>query len=92
MMKAPLERLWNEHFAEECAAIDTEEERALMKKVAAMYEAINGLLTAEESNALERYTEALCELQSSFLKKAFFKGCEFSAAFLLDMILFGEAP
>lgn len=33
-MKEIIEKLWNEYFSYECAVIDNEEERALIKKAA----------------------------------------------------------
>lgn len=37
-MKEILEKLWNEYFFEECAVIETEAERKLMKKTAQLHE------------------------------------------------------
>ncbi len=82
-MKEILEKLWEEHFAEKCAAMDTEEERVLAKKVALMHKTVNELLAKEQIDAIEKYIEALREIQESFVKKAFFKGCEFAMSFFL---------
>ena len=82
-MKQPLEKLWNEYFAEECALITTEEERALIKKAARMHETMNEALTKEQSEAIEKYIDSLYENQVYFARKAFFKGCEFTLSFLL---------
>ena len=84
-MKDLLEELWSEHFAEECAAIHTEEERALIKRAAEMHKTANELLTKEQCEAVEEYIEALYEIQGFFVKRAFFKGCEFTTAFLLKV-------
>jgi len=89
-MKQPLEKLWNEYFADECSVIDTEEERALGKKAVEMHEAAGESLTAEQIAVIEKYVDVLCELQNSFVKKAFFKGCEFCASFLLKIGLKDE--
>ena len=83
-MEETLERLWNEFFAEECSVIDTREERELLKKSIEMHEAVNESLTKEKSEIVERYTELLYEIQSVFVKKAFFKGCDFAISFFLQ--------
>ena len=83
-MKETLEKLWNEYFAEECAAIDTKEERALAKQALQMHNMANELLTTEQRGAIEKYIETLFEMQDSLVKKAFFKGCEFTISFLLE--------
>lgn len=87
-MKETLEKLWKEYFAEECAATDTEEERALAKKALEMHKTVNELLTKEQIVATEKYIDALFEMQDSFVKKAFFKGCEFAISFLFEANFF----
>ena len=72
-----LEKMWNEYFLEECARIESAEERELEKKAALMHERANELLTVE---AIEKYVEALHAVQGCFIKKAFFKGCEYAIA------------
>lgn len=89
-MQAPLEKLWNDYFADECAVIDTEEEKAMAKKAVEIHEAASKSLTKEQIDEIEKYVDVLCEIQYSLVKKAFFKGCEFCAAFLFEMGL-GEA-
>ena len=84
-MNKIVEKLWNEYFSEECSVIDTEEERVLIKKAADMYEAANELLTTEQLSAIENYVDKLCEINDSFAKKAFLKGCEFAASFFLEV-------
>ena len=83
-MKLTLEKLWNEYFAEECAAMNSEEERALSKRAIELHKGVIELLTKEQNDAIEGYIDALFEIQESFVKKAFFKGCEFATAFLLE--------
>ena len=83
-MKTTLEKLWNEYLSGECAEIDTDEERELMKKAVELHEKANALLNAEQKDAVEKYVDALCDTESVFVKKAFFKGCEFSVSFLLE--------
>ena len=84
-MKDILEKLWDEYFAETCAVIDTEDERKLSKKATDMHGMANAMLTKEQSEAIEAYIDVLCELQGSFVKKAFFKGSEFAVAFMLKI-------
>ena len=83
-MRETLESLWEEYYAEKCAKIETEEERALAKTAAEKREIMRGLLTMEQGVALENYIEALYELQIVFLKKAFLKGCRFLTSFFRE--------
>ena len=83
-MKQTLEHLWNEYLSQECAAIDTDEERALTKKAAELHESANALLNSSQQSAVEKCVDALLDLEALFVKKAFFKGCEFAVSFLLE--------
>ena len=84
-MKKTLEKLWNEYLLDECAAINTNEERTLMKKTVELHEKVNALLNKEQEEAVEKYVDALCDMEALFVKKAFFKGCEFAVSFLLEV-------
>ncbi|MBO5354439.1 MAG: hypothetical protein J6B09_00045 [Clostridia bacterium] len=84
-MKETLEKLWNEYLLDECAAINTNEERTLMKKTVELHEKVNALLNKEQEEAVEKYVDALCDMEALFVKKAFFKGCEFAVSFLLEV-------
>ena len=83
-MKETLEMLWNARFEEKCALIRTKEEKLLAKKVAATHRTAVRSLTAEQSELVEEYVEALHEMEHYFLKRAFFDGCEFAVSFLLE--------
>lgn len=85
-MKETMEKLWDEYLADKCAVIDTDEERALTKKVVELHEKANALLEKNQEDAVERYVDALCDLEALFAKKAFFTGCEFAVSFLLESI------
>ena len=85
-MKEALESLWNEYLAETCAVMDTDEERTLTKEVLEKHKIAIDLLTKEQHTAVENYVDALCEIQAIFVKKAFFKGCYFSASFLIELL------
>ncbi len=87
-MKKTLEDLWNEYLLEECAAIESEEERNLTKKTAKLHESANALLNNEQKEAVEKYVDALCDLEALFAKKAFLRGCEFSVSFLSELGIF----
>ena len=89
-MKEELEKIWNEYLAEECAAINTEEERVLIRKAGERRKTASELLTAEQSNAIEKYVEVLYDIQSFCIKKAFFKGCEFAMSFLFELETWGK--
>ena len=84
-MKNILEGLWDDYFSEQCAVIDTEEERALTKRVAELHKTANALLSKEQSDAIEKYVDELCDIQAIFAKKAFLKGCEFASSFLWEV-------
>ena len=83
-MKETLEKLWNEYLAEESSLIDTDEERDLTRKTADLNTKAVALLNKDQQDAVEKYVDALCDLEALFIKKAFFKGCEFSVSFLLE--------
>ncbi|MBR2011231.1 MAG: hypothetical protein IKA06_05760 [Clostridia bacterium] len=83
-MKQTLEKLWNDYLLEKCAAIDTDEERRLTKQAAELHEKANDLLNKDQQAAVEKYVDALCDIEALFVKKAFCKGCEFSVSFLLE--------
>lgn len=85
-MKKTLEKLWNEYLVDECAVIDTDEERKLTKRVAKLHEKANALLNKEQEDAVEKYVDPLCDVEALFVKKAFCKGCEFAVSFLLEVI------
>ena len=89
-MKTTLEKLWNEYLADECAVIDTDEERALTKKNAGLHEKAVAPLSNEQRVAVEEYADSLCELEALFVRKAFIKGCEFAASFLLEVKKFND--
>ena len=83
-MKETLEKLWNEYLLDESAEIDTEEERELLKKTTELYEKANILLNKEQKEAVQKYIDALCDVEALFAKKAFLKGCEFAISFVLE--------
>ncbi len=83
-MKETLEKLWNEYLSEECAAVDTDEGKRLAKKAVELHKKANALLNKDQEDAVEKYVDALCDIEALFVKKAFFKGCEFAVSFLLE--------
>ena len=83
-MKKTLEKLWSEYLSSECAVIDTDEERILTKKASELHERLDALLDNDQREAVERFVDALCDVNAIFTKKAFFKGCEFATSFLLE--------
>ncbi len=83
-----LEKLWDEYLSDECSAIKTNEEKLLAKGAIEKHKIINELLTKEQNEAVEKYIDAICEIQGSLTKKAFFKGCEFAVSFLIEAVEF----
>ena len=89
-MKETLDKLWNEYFWDECAAIDTDEERRLTGKIRELREKITPLLNKDQEDALEKYVDALREAEALFTKKAFYTGCKFAVSFLLETESMGK--
>ena len=83
-MKQILDNLWNGYVFDECSEMDTDEERNFTKKAAELHEKANALLNKEQQEAVEKYVDALYDIEMLFAKKAFFKGCKFSVSFLLE--------
>ena len=84
-MKESLEKLWNEYFSDECAIISSEVERNFMKTAADLREKAVDLLNEQQCEAMDKYIEALYDSEALLLKKAFFKGCDFGASFILEI-------
>ncbi len=84
MMKETLEKLWNEYLSDECSSINTDEERELTKNIVELHEKANALLNKSQQDAVEKFVDALYDVEALFVKKAFFKGCEFSVSFLFE--------
>ena len=83
-MKETLEKLWADYLLEECAEMNSEEERKLTKKAAELHKKATALLNNEQQDAVEEYIHILCTIDSLFAKKAFFKGCEFTFSFISE--------
>lgn len=81
-----LEKLWYDLFEEECAVIDTEEDRRLAKEATVTRKLVSELLNEEQNDAVEKYVDTLCAIHSSTVKKAFCKGCEVVGSFLLEIV------
>ena len=75
-------------FFEECAAIETEEEKVLIKKAALLHEKASVLMNRMQEDAMENYVDALHENESLMMKKAFFKGARFAFLLLSEIELF----
>ena len=84
-MNKIIEKLWNEYLLDECAAINTDEERKLTRRTLELHEKANALLNKEQEAAVEKYVDVLCDIASLFAKKAFFKGCEFTMSFFFEV-------
>ena len=84
-MKETLEKLWNDYLVDECAVVDTNEERNIARKALDLHEKVSSLLNDEQRMAVEEYIDALCANDSFFAKKAFIKGCEFAVLFLREV-------
>ena len=64
--------------------MDTEKEREFARKTGELHEQLNVLLNKEQQEALEKYIDAIYDMEALFIKKAFFRGCEFALSFLLE--------
>ena len=87
-MKKITESLWNDYLADECAMLDTEEEKDLSKRISETHEELAKTFTKEQNKAIDALIDLLCELDGILAKKAFTKGCELTANFLLELKLF----
>ena len=83
-MKNVIEKLWDEYFSEECAVLNTEEEKELIERVVKAQKEANELLNREQREKVEKFVETLHEMHGISLKKAFCSGCEFATSFLLE--------
>ena len=77
-----MEKLWNEYLSEACAGIQTEAERTQMRRIVESKRAMCEHLSEEQCTTLEAYTDAVCALQDSFVKKAFFCGCKLALSLI----------
>ena len=84
-MKETLERLWNEYLIDESSMIHTDEERRLTKTAIELHEKATALLSKEQEEAMEKYVDALGDITAVFARRAFCKGCEFTASFLSEV-------
>lgn len=83
-MRKFFEKVWDEYLAEKCAAIETDEERELIKRIAERRHLLDELTTKEQKDALEGYAEALMNAQAFESKKAFIKGFSFAMSFIYE--------
>ena len=83
-MRKTLENLWNNYFSDECSIIDSEKEKELAENAVEKHKIVKSLLTEEQCKVIEDYVDTLNEFHNSFVKKAFFKGCEFAISFFLE--------
>lgn len=85
-MKSMLDKLWSEYFSEECSRIESDEERTAIKHLAELNKSVSESLDREQRESLERYIEEVFAQEGIFIKKAFFKGCEFTLSFLFEFL------
>lgn len=83
-MKKTIERLWNEYLADDCAEMKSEEEREATKTALELHDTVNRLLNDEQREWVKKYVDAIYELNTHFTRKAFEKGCKFTASFLFE--------
>ena len=84
-MKETLEKLWDEYLIDESSMIHTDEERVLTKTAIELHKKAMALLSKEQEEAVEKYVDALGDINAVFTRRAFCKGCEFTASFLLEV-------
>ena len=73
-----------ENVSKSFAKIETDEEKALIKKAAEMHKAIDELMMNEQISVMEEYVDTLYQIQWCFVRKSFFKGCKFALSFILE--------
>ncbi len=89
-MKGKNEGIWKEYFMDECAVMETDEERRLAKTAADLHERAVALLNGEQEEAVSKYIEALYGVEAAFAEKAFLKGCRFAFSFLMEAGILGK--
>ena len=89
-MQKTLEKLWDEYLSDECSVMTTEEEKTLAKEAVLLHEKAKLLLSKEAETAVEKYVDALCDLEALLAKKAFCKGCEFATRYLIEAEGYGK--
>ena len=80
-MKETLENLWDEYLY---STVDMDRERQLTQKTIDLNKKAMGSLNDEQREAVEEYIDAIYDIETVLIKKAFVKGCEFTASFLLE--------
>ncbi len=80
-MKETLENLWDEYL---CSTVDMDREHQLTQKTIELNEKAMALLDNTQRAAVEAYVDAIYDIETVLIKKAFVKGCEFTASFLLE--------
>ena len=80
-MKETIENLWDEYL---CSTVDMDGERELTQKTIDLNEKAMALLDNEQRAAVEAYINAIYDIETILVKKAFVKGCEFTASFLFE--------
>ena len=80
-MKEMLENLWDEYL---CSTVDMDREGQLTQKTIDLNKKAMGSLNDEQREAVEEYIDAIYDIETVLIKKAFVKGCEFTASFLLE--------
>lgn len=84
-MNKILDKLWNEYLIDDCAIFDTDEERGLSKRVSELHGQMAAMLDRKSLSLVEEYVSLLLELEGILSRKAFIRGCEFSASFILEV-------
>ena len=80
-MKETLENLWDEYLY---STVDMDRECQLTQKKIELKEKAMALLDNTQRAAVEAYVDAIYDIETVLIKKAFVKGCEFTASFLLE--------
>ena len=80
-MKETLENLWDEYLY---STVDMDRECQLTQKNIELKEKAMALLDNTQRAAVEAYVDAIYDIETVLIKKAFVKGCEFTASFLLE--------
>ena len=78
------EKLWENYFYNELSDLHSDEEKAAAREVRKTREKMESLLSDEQMEAVGEYVEAMQEEETFFAKRAFIKGCELGASFILD--------
>lgn len=85
-MKDTIKKLWCDYMADECGRLESDEEKELTAIALELHDKAHAELNKKQSESIEKYIDALLELEALHHIKAFSKGLEFGISFFLEIM------